>query len=90
MKTLIEKSIKIPGIGHPDTKTVFNIDSEQDKKDLRFKSLTVISGRKLSILFDYDEDGEVKSSRIQLTIPQTNDEEVIKQFILDQINSLIR
>ena len=73
-------------MGHPDTKTIFNIENEEDKKDIRFKSLTTIAGRKLSVFFDYEEDGVKKHGRTQLTIPKTDSEEEIKQFILEKIN----
>lgn len=88
MKTLVENSIKIGGIGHPDTKTIF---TTEDINDFRFKSLTAISGRKLSIFFTYTEGEEETlvetSDRIQLTIPVSDDETVIKDFILSEINN---
>ena len=31
-KTLLEKSIAINGIGRPDTKTIFTLEKEEDKK----------------------------------------------------------
>jgi hypothetical protein len=88
MKTLIENSIKIGGIGHPDTKTIF---TSEDRNDSRFKSLTHISGRKLSVFFTYTEGEEEAlvetTDRIQLTIPVSNDEQVIKDFIITEVNN---
>jgi hypothetical protein len=89
MKTLVEKSIKFHGIGHPETKTVFDIESDAERDNIRFKPLDKISGRKLSISFNYlDEQGE-KPSRISLTIITSTDEEEIKQFIIDRINDYL-
>ena len=90
MKTLIESSIKIGGIGHPDTKTIF---TSEDRNDSRFKSLTYISGRKLSVFFTYTEGEEEAlveaTDRIQLTIPVSDDEQVIKDFIVSEIHKKI-
>lgn len=87
MKTLIEKSIVVRGIGRPATKTVFSIDNESEREDPLFKSLTAISGRTLSVWFKFTENGEEKSDRLQLTIIKSDSEQDIKAFILDQINN---
>jgi len=89
MKTLIENSIQIYGMGHPETKTVFNIKNESERQHMRFKSLTKISGRKLSVFFDYDENDQKKSNKLQLVITKSEDENVIKQFIVDEINKIL-
>lgn len=83
MKKLIENSIKIKGIGHPDTKTVFdNVDPENHE----FMPLTEIFNRSLSILYKYEEDGEEKLDKIFLKIINSQNEEEIKSFILENIN----
>jgi hypothetical protein len=87
MKTLIEKSIEIYGMGHPNTKTVFNIEKEEDRNHMRFKSLTTISGRKLSIHFKYTENDTEIQDRLQMTIIKSEDEAEIKDFILSEINN---
>jgi hypothetical protein len=109
MKTLIEKSIEIYGMGHPDTKTVFKIEditlpenptdqqiieskekemnNKRILKDVRFKSLVVISGRTLTICFNYTENGEEKSGKLPIKIIKSDSELVIKQFILTEINN---
>jgi ribosomal protein S4E len=87
MKTLIENSIKIYGMGHPDTKTVFNIEKEEDRNHLRFKSLTTISGRKLTVWFKYAENDVETQDKLQMTIIKSVDENEIKDFILAQISS---
>lgn len=86
MKTLIEKSIDIRGIGHPETKTVFSIENEFERESSRFKSLTAISGRKLSVFFKYEEAGVEKSDKLQISVISSNSEDDIKSFILQQIN----
>jgi hypothetical protein len=89
MKTLIENTVIIRGIGHPDTKTIFNIENEDERNHLRFKSLTKISGRKLSVFFKYEEDNSEISDRLQLSIPRVQTENEIKEFILDSINEYL-
>lgn len=110
MKTLIETSIEAYGIGHPDTKTIFNLkavpelaedatpqqisekiaienENQRITGDLRFTSLTKISGRKLTIWFKYTEDSQEKTGKLQMVIPRTTDEEEIKTFILAAITN---
>jgi hypothetical protein len=89
MKTLIENSIEIYGMGHPDTKTVFNIEKEEDRNHLRFKSLTTISGRKLTVWFKYLENDVETQDKLQMTIVKSSDENTIKDFILAQINTYL-
>ena len=88
-KTLIEKSIVINGIGRPDTKTIFTIEKEEDKKDMLYRSLDRISGRKLSVNFKYTDGETENSSKVQLSIPFGLDEEGVKTFILDEINKTL-
>jgi hypothetical protein len=87
MKTLIESSIKFRGIGHPETKTVFSIENESERGDRRFKSLTAISGRRLVATFDYEEGSIKKSGHLLFTVIRSEDEVVIRQSIVDAINS---
>ena len=89
MKTLIENSIEIYGMGHPDTKTVFNIEKEEDRNHMRFKSLTTISGRKLTVWFKYSENDVEIKDKLQMTIVKSDDENTIKDFILAQINTYL-
>lgn len=88
-KTLIEKSIVINGIGRPDTKTIFTIEKEEDKKDMLYRSLDRISGRKLSVNFKYSDGETENSSKVQLSIPFGLDEGGVKTFILDEINKTL-
>jgi hypothetical protein len=89
MKILIEKSIEIYGMGHPQTKTVFNIEKEIEKKDLRFKSLTTISGRKLTVWFKYTENNIESNDKFPMTVIKSDNETEIKDFILTQINNYL-
>lgn len=109
MKTIIEKSIKIYGMGHPDVKTVFDLntiptlaedateeqkkevrdkESENQKvlKDIRFKSLATISGRKLTVWFKHLEDNKEIEDKVSVAIPFGLDETGVKEFILSEIN----
>jgi len=90
MKTLIEKSIVIRGIGSPQTKTVFNIKNESERNLIGFKSLTVIAGRKLTVEFKYEEGGIEKSDKIQVSIPRVETENEVKDFILNEINNSLK
>lgn len=36
---LLEKSIVVNGLGLPDAKTIFNIEKEEDKKHIFYRSL---------------------------------------------------
>ena len=110
MKALVEKSIEIYGMGHPEVKTVFHLNtipvlteeateeqkkevkekqSENEKisKDMRFTSLTKISGRKLTVGFKYSEDGKEVQDKLQMTIVKSDSEQDIKDFILNSINN---
>jgi hypothetical protein len=86
-KTLIEKSIEIWGIGHPETKTVFNIEKEEDRIHIRFKPLTAISGRKLTVWFKYTENDVETLDKVGTTIIKSDDEQVIKDIIITEINN---
>jgi hypothetical protein len=89
MKTLIEKSIEIKGIGVLNPKTIFNIENENEKKHFKYKSLTTISGRKLSVHFKYSEGENEIQDKLQLVIPKSDDENTIKDFILNSINAYL-
>ena len=87
MKTLIESSIEIYGMGHPDTKTVFNIKDDKERSNIRFKSLTTISGRKLTVNYKYTENDAEVADKLQMVIVKSDDEQVVKDFILAEINN---
>lgn len=89
IKTLIEKSIVINGMGRPDIKTIFNIENEFEKKQFLYRSLQRISGRKLIIDFKYSEGEIENSSKIQTSIPFNLNEDEVKAFILDEINKTL-
>jgi hypothetical protein len=86
MKTLIENTIKINGIGHPDTKTIFDTE---DRTTFRFKPLTSISGRKLTIHFNYSENDKEVQDKLQMVILISEDENEIKNYIIDTINAYL-
>jgi hypothetical protein len=89
MKNLIENTIYFRGIGHPDTKTVFNIENEEERNHLRFKPLTKIRGRKLLVVFKYEENSSEVLDKLQLSIPRFETEDEIKTFILTSINEYL-
>jgi hypothetical protein len=89
MKNLIEKSVKFKGIGSPETFTEFNLENEYSTKNPKFKSLTRLSGRTITILFDVQENDEVVSMSTRMEIIRSSDVTVIKNNITDHINSII-
>lgn len=89
MKTLIQESIKFIGIPEPETLTIFNIKNDFEKKQRFYKELTFISGRKLMVKFDVEEDGRKSNMMMPISILRSNNEEEIKQNILNSINEKI-
>jgi len=71
------------------TKTTFNIEKEDEKKDYNYKSLTEISGRKLTVFFKYKEEEKEVQDKIQLQIIKSDNEDDIKTFILSSINNYL-
>lgn len=57
--------------------------------DIRFKSLTTISGRTLTVWFKYKEAEEEKSDKLRVVIIKSDQEDAIKQFILSEINTYL-
>lgn len=88
-KTLIEKSIEIYGMGHPEVKTVFNIENESDRQNPLFRDLTRISGRTLTVWFSYTENEVTVPSKMQMSIPKDLDESAVKAYILGAINETL-
>ena len=89
MKNLIQESIKFIGIPEPETLTIFNIKNDFEKKQRLYKELTFISGRKLMVKFDVEEDGRKSKVMMPISVLRSNNEEEIKQNILDSINEKI-
>lgn len=88
-KEVIENSIQIYGIGHPETKTVFSIEKEEDRNHFRFKSLETISGRTLTVGFKYKDGEEEKSGTMPMVIVKSDEENDIKAFILSEISNYL-
>jgi len=90
-KTLFDLN-QIPTLAEDATeeqkKEVKEKESENKKitSDRGFTSLTVISGRKLVVQFEFEEEGVKTKDKVLISIPKTDSEEVIKNFILDSIN----
>ena len=92
MKQLIEKSIEIYGMGHPDVKTVFNIEKEEDRKLPLFRDLTTICGRTLTAWFKYtNQDSEQQvQGKCAMVIPRYETEDEVKVFVLTSINDYLK
>lgn len=72
MKRLIENSIIIRGIGYPRTKTIFTIQREEEKNNIRYSPLTQFIGRNLTAQFKYNEFlKDVKDEQISFTSEET-------------------
>ena len=74
-----------------EKKEVINLKLENEKllNDTKFVSLTKISGRKLTIDFKYLEDNKEIQDKLQMTIPKSDDEQIIKDFIINSINNYL-
>jgi hypothetical protein len=70
------------------TDAIKEFDTE-DRKTFRFKPLTDISGRKLTVWFKYEEESVETADKLQMTIVKSDDETEIKDFILSEINNYI-
>lgn len=86
MKTIIENTIEIAGIGHPDTKTIFTVKETDPKTYPFYKSLDRFCGTKKTIWFKYLDNDVEKESKITLVIPKELNEQQVKDFILSAIN----
>jgi hypothetical protein len=91
-KTLFDLN-KIPALAEDATeeqkKEVKEKESENKKitSDRGFTSLTIISGRKLVVQFEFEEEGVKTKDKVLISIPKTDSEEEIKEFIINAINS---
>lgn len=90
-KTIFDLN-QIPTLAEDSTekqkKEVKEKESENKRitSDREFISLTIISGRKLVVQFEFKEEGVKTKDKVLISIPKTDSEEVIKNFILDSIN----
>ena len=90
MKTLIEKTIKVRGIGNPSKKTIFTIEGEYQRNTFEYYTIEKISGRKLSVEYSFTNDGAIEASHVQLVIPRNLTEVEVKDFIIEQINAQLQ
>ena len=90
MKTLIEKTIKVRGIGNPMRKNIFTIESETDKLFNEYYNIEKICGRTLRVDYSFTNDSTTESSFIQLVIPTNLTEVEVKDFIIEQINAQLQ
>lgn len=74
-----------------EKKEVNKLELENQKllNDRKFVSLTKISGRTLSVDFKYLENGNEVQDKLQMTIVKSDDEQVIKDFIINSINNYL-
>lgn len=86
MKTLIENTIKVRGIGNPAKKTIFTIENEFETKLPDYFNIEKICGRTLRVDYSFTNDSITESSFIQLVIPFGLTELEVKDFIIEQIN----
>jgi hypothetical protein len=64
------------------------IENQKIMNDVGFVSLSIISGRKLVVEFEWGEDGVKTLGRTLIQIPKTDSEEEIKNLILNTIRDL--
>ena len=89
MKTLIEKTIKIRGIGNPARKNIFTFEHEIEKMLPDYFNIEKICGRTLRVDYSFTNDEVTESSLIQLDIPIGLTELEVKDFIVTQITNAL-
>jgi hypothetical protein len=90
MKTLIEKTIKVRGIGNPERKNIFTLENEYEKTLPEYFNIEKICGRTLRVDYSFTNDsGAVQFAFIQLVIPFGLTELEVKDFIVEQITTAI-
>lgn len=63
--------------------------NESILNDIRYKSLSRLSGRLIAIFFSFEENGEIFKDRLQLKLPVLDGEDM-KNYIISEIeNKLI-
>jgi hypothetical protein len=90
MKTLIEKTIKVRGIGNPQRKNIFTIENEFETRLPDYYNIEKICGRTLRVDYSFNNDqGAVQFAFIQLVIPFGLTELEVKDFIVEEITTAI-
>lgn len=90
MKTLIEKTIKIRGIGNPARKNIFTFEHEIEKMLPDYFNIEKICGRTLRVDYSFTNiEGAAQFAFIQLVIPFGLTEIEVKDFIVEQITTAI-
>jgi hypothetical protein len=90
-KTTIFDLNQIPTLAEDATeeqkKEVREKEQENQKilNDRDFTALTIIAGRRLVVEFELEDAGVKTKERVLLSIPRTESEEEIKEFILSEI-----
>jgi hypothetical protein len=87
MKTLIESSIKVKGIGPSGTKTIFNIEKPSETTDSNFVKLERMQNRNVSVSFKFEENGVEGEGTIKTVLVGTDEE--IKQNTINLINQTL-
>lgn len=91
MNNLIETSIKIVGIGRgPDYATIFNVNTHDVKGRVNYIDLTPISGKKVIVLFSYNNDEEIKDAAVEIIIPVLDNEFSIKNHIISELKNILK
>lgn len=86
---LIENSIEIGGIGHPNTKTIFTVEEHDEKKYPFYKSLDRFCGVKKLVWFKYIDNEIEKEDKVFVVFPKGKTELELKDFIIETINNKI-
>jgi hypothetical protein len=90
MKTLIQNTIKVRGIGNPEKKTIFTIEHDFQKKLPDYYNIQKICGRTLRVDYSFTNDqSAAQFAFIQLVIPFGLTELEVKDFIVEQITTAI-
>lgn len=87
MKTLITTSIKTSGSSKgPQGKSIFD---STDTSSAKYFDISRLSGRAITVTYNYEEGGGTSSDRLSLTIPLDSTETSARDFIISSINSVL-
>lgn len=84
MKTLIENSIKIKGIGRSISKTIFN---SEEKNVSKYYDVSLLSGKKVYFSYRFIDGETTGESSISVRIPENSTELEVKNQVLAAINN---
>ena len=84
MKTLVENSVVLKGIGKIHAKTIFN---SSDREASKYFDISELSGDRIYVEYSYTEDEALKTGSLVMVLAKSLTEEEVRDAILAQIQS---